>query len=70
MGEDWKGESLIRVPRKSTDERKVETQSIAQKLAHVRRRKHGAGMSTSGGYWARRIHAACVHANIRGGSDA
>lgn len=67
MQDSWKGEALLAVPKRSKAEARCETQSIAQRMAHARRRAAGVGQSQSGGLWARRIHAAAVAARIRGG---
>lgn len=67
MQDAWKGEALLAVPKRSKAAINSETQSIAQRLAHARRRAAGAGQSQSGGLWARRIHAAAIAARIQGG---
>jgi hypothetical protein len=67
--DEWKGETLIRVPAKTTAQKRAQSLSLAGKLDHARRRAKGAGMAQAGGYWARRIHASAVHANITRGGD-
>jgi hypothetical protein len=69
MDADWKGEQLVRIPKRTKAEINSETNRIAQRLAHSRRRAAGVGQAQAGGLWARRIHAAAVHAQIKGGID-
>lgn len=69
MKDDWQGEHFIRSKPKTKAARVSDTQSVVQSLVHAKRRKNGVGQGQLGGYWARSIHAAAVHANILGGKD-
>jgi hypothetical protein len=52
---DWRGD--ISIPKATAKERIVQTQSIAQRLAHAKRRAAGTNMAKAGGKWARSIRS-------------
>jgi hypothetical protein len=68
-GDDWRGLEKIKIPRRSMGDRHSETNSIAQRLAHAKRRAKGVGMAQAGGQWAKQIHAWSVIARIKGGME-
>lgn len=64
--DDWRGLEKIRIPKRAPGERQSETQAIAQKLVHAKRRANGCGVAQSGGLWARQIKSWALSGAIEG----
>ena len=68
-GDDWRGLDKLKIPLRSREEINRETNAIASKLAHARRRAKGCSMAQSGGSWARQIRVWHLAGQLKGGQE-
>lgn len=68
-GDDWRGLDRLVIAKRSREEINRETNSIASKIAHAKRRAKGCSMAQSGGRWARQIQSWHLSGKIKGGQE-